>query len=90
MYGVVHRLRGDLAESTAGTYASCLHRFYDSTTQVGTFDSNPMALVVEEMNESIDEDPTAGRFPSRRCGRSSPKSLARSNVQWSSHSSEPG
>jgi site-specific recombinase XerD len=54
----VHSLRDDLAESTVATYASYLHRFYDYMTQVGAFDSNPMALVVEEMNESIDKDPT--------------------------------
>jgi integrase len=54
----VHGLRGDLAESTVATYASYLHRFYDYMVQVGAFDSNPMALVVEEMNESIDKDPT--------------------------------
>ena len=54
----VHSLRGDLAESTVATYASYLHRFYAYMTQVGAFDSNPMALVAEEMNESIDKDPT--------------------------------
>lgn len=54
----VHGLRGDLAESTVATYASYLHRFYAYMTQVGAFDSNPMALVVEEMAESIDKDPT--------------------------------
>ncbi|WP_135805468.1 tyrosine-type recombinase/integrase [Halorussus marinus] len=54
----VHGLRGDLAESTVATYASYLHRFYAYMTQVGAFDSNPMALVVEEMNETIDKDPT--------------------------------
>ncbi|USZ68428.1 tyrosine-type recombinase/integrase [Halorussus salilacus] len=54
----VHGLRGDLASSTVATYASYLHRFYAYMTQVGAFDSNPMALVVEEMTESIDKDPT--------------------------------
>ncbi len=54
----VHGLRTDLAESSVATYASYLHRFYDYMTQVGEFDANPMALVVEEMNESIDKDPT--------------------------------
>ncbi|WP_132058377.1 tyrosine-type recombinase/integrase [Halorussus amylolyticus] len=54
----VHGHRGDLADSTVATYASYLHRFYAYMTQVGAFDSNPMALVVEEMNESIDKDPT--------------------------------
>jgi site-specific recombinase XerD len=53
----VHSLRGDLAESTVASYASYLHRFYAYMTQVGTFDSNPMTLVMEEMDESIDTDP---------------------------------
>ncbi|WP_440006446.1 tyrosine-type recombinase/integrase [Halomicrococcus sp. SG-WS-1] len=54
----IHTLRGENAESTVATYASYLHRFYAYMTQVGAFDSNPMALVVEEMHESIDKDPT--------------------------------
>ena len=54
----VHTLRDENAESTVATYASYLHRFYAYMTQVGAFDSNPMALVVEEMHESIDKDPT--------------------------------
>ncbi|WP_049970698.1 tyrosine-type recombinase/integrase [Haladaptatus cibarius] len=53
----IHTLRGDHAESTIATYASYLHRFYGYMTQVGAFESNPMALVVEEMHESIDKDP---------------------------------
>lgn len=54
----VHTLRGTVAPSTVATYASYLHRFYSYMTQVGAFESNPMALVVEEMAESIDKDPT--------------------------------
>jgi integrase len=54
----VHSLRGDVEESTVATYASYLHRFFAYMTQVGTFDSNPMALVMEEMDESINTDPT--------------------------------
>jgi len=54
----VHQLREDLAPSTVATYASYLHRFYDYMTQVGVFDANPMTLVMEEMDESIDIDPT--------------------------------
>ncbi|WIV67266.1 tyrosine-type recombinase/integrase [Natrialbaceae archaeon AArc-T1-2] len=54
----VHSLRGDHAESTVATYASYVHRFYDYMVQIGVFESNPMALVVEEMDESIDTDPT--------------------------------
>jgi integrase len=54
----VHGLRGSQSESTVATYASYLHRFFAYMTQVGTFDSNPMALVMEEMDESINTDPT--------------------------------
>jgi len=53
----VHQLRGTVAESTVATYASYLHRFYDYMTQVGAFDENPMALVLEEIDESITKDP---------------------------------
>ncbi|MFC7226785.1 tyrosine-type recombinase/integrase [Salinirubellus salinus] len=53
----VHSLRGDHAPSTVATYASYLHRFYAYMTQVEAFDGNPMALVMEEMDESIDTDP---------------------------------
>jgi integrase/recombinase XerC len=54
----VHELRGELAESTVATYASYLNRFYSYMTQVGEFDSNPMTLVMQEMDEAIDSDPT--------------------------------
>jgi integrase len=54
----VHTLRSELAESTVATYASYLNRFYSYMTQVGEFDGNPMALVMQEMDESIDTDPT--------------------------------
>lgn len=54
----VHTLREVHAESTVATYAAYVHRFYSYMTQVGVFDSNPMALVTEEMDESIDTDPT--------------------------------
>jgi len=53
----VHRLRGEVGESTVATYASYLHRFYDYMTQVGRFDDNPMAIVSEEIDESINTDP---------------------------------
>jgi integrase/recombinase XerC len=53
----IHQLRGDLADSTVATYASYLHRFYDYMSRVGEFDENPMAIVVEELDESIDTDP---------------------------------
>ncbi|WP_276301070.1 tyrosine-type recombinase/integrase [Halorussus lipolyticus] len=54
----MHELRGSVAESTVATYASYLHRFYAYMTQVGEFESNPMTLVVEEMDERIDTNPT--------------------------------
>jgi site-specific recombinase XerD len=54
----VHSLRDEHASSTVASYASYVHRFYAYMTQVGAFDSNPMALVTEEMDESIDTDPT--------------------------------
>jgi site-specific recombinase XerD len=53
----VHTLRGEKAPSTVATYASYLHRFYAYMTQAGAFDSNPMTLVMEEMDESIETDP---------------------------------
>jgi site-specific recombinase XerD len=53
----IHQLRGSVAESTVATYASYLHRFYDYMVQVGRFEENPMALVVEELDESINTDP---------------------------------
>jgi site-specific recombinase XerD len=53
----VHQLRGDVGPSTVATYASYLHRFYDYMMRVGSFDDNPMTLVVEEIDESINADP---------------------------------
>jgi len=53
----VHALRGEKSESTIATYASYLHRFYAYMTQVGAFETNPMTLVMEEMDESINTDP---------------------------------
>jgi len=54
----VHSLRRSHEASTVATYASYLHRFYGYMTQVGVFESNPMALVREGMDESIETDPT--------------------------------
>ena len=54
----VHGLRGDVADSTVATYASYLHRFYAYMNQVGAFDANPMTLVVEEMDEEVDTNPS--------------------------------
>jgi len=53
----VHSIRDEHAESTVASYASYVHRFYAYMTQVGALESNPMALVTEEMDESIDADP---------------------------------
>ncbi len=54
----VHSLRGSYADSTIATYASYLNRFYDYMVRVGVFEENPMALVMEELSESIDANPT--------------------------------
>jgi len=54
----VHRLRGAYASSTVATYASYVHRFYGYMAEVGQFEANPMTLVMEEMDEGIDADPT--------------------------------
>ncbi|MGQ3414002.1 tyrosine-type recombinase/integrase [Natrinema sp. LN54] len=54
----IHSLRGEFESSTIASYASYLNRFYDYMTRVGVFDANPMALVMEEMSESIDTNPT--------------------------------
>ncbi|GAB7093189.1 tyrosine-type recombinase/integrase [Halolamina litorea] len=69
----VHSLRGELSPSTVATYATTVNRFYDYMNRVGAFDANPMALVMEEMDESIEKDPerrdvdvaTMGAFLSR-------------------------
>ncbi len=53
----VHGLREDKSASTVATYASYLHRFYAYMIQVDAFDANPMTLVMEEMNESVNTDP---------------------------------
>ena len=54
----VHTLRSEHADSTVASYAAYVHRFYAYMNQVGAFDANPMALVTEEMDESIQSDPT--------------------------------
>ena len=53
----VHQLRGAVGPSTVATYASYLHRFYDYMMRVGSFDDNPMTLVLEEIDETINTDP---------------------------------
>ena len=53
----IHNLRGELGASTIATYASYLHRFYAYMNQVGVLSENPMTLVMEELDESIEKDP---------------------------------
>ena len=54
----VHSLRSEYSESTIASYASYLNRFYGYLVRVGQLDSNPMELVLEEMNEKIDTNPS--------------------------------
>lgn len=54
----VHSLREDHKPSTVASYASYVHRFFDYMNEIGTFESNPMTLVMAEMPESIETDPT--------------------------------
>lgn len=54
----IHAMREDFEDSTIATYASYLNRFYDYMAQVGVFDRNPMVVVMEELPESIDTNPT--------------------------------
>jgi integrase/recombinase XerC len=53
----IHQLRGEVGESTVATYASYLHRFYEYMTRVDAFSENPMAVVLEELDEEISTDP---------------------------------
>ncbi len=54
----VHDLRTEYTESTVASYASYLNRFYGYLVRVGRHDENPMELVLEEMNESIESNPS--------------------------------
>lgn len=54
----VHDLRAKYTESTVASYASYLNRFYSYLVRVGRHDENPMELVLEEMNESIESNPS--------------------------------
>lgn len=54
----IHSLREAHSRSTVATYASYLHRFYHYMTQTGTFESNPMELVMSEMDETIEKNPS--------------------------------
>ncbi|MFB6192276.1 MAG: tyrosine-type recombinase/integrase, partial [Haloarculaceae archaeon] len=53
----VHELRRSCAPSTVATYASYLHRFYAYMSRAGALEANPMTLVMEELDESVDTDP---------------------------------
>ncbi|MFB6220800.1 MAG: tyrosine-type recombinase/integrase [Halolamina sp.] len=65
----VHSLRGDLSPSTIATYATTVNRFYGYMNQVGAFDANPMTLVMEEMDESIEKDPARREIDVSSMGR---------------------
>ena len=62
----VHSIRTDAAPSTVATYASYVHRFFGYMNRVGALDGDPMALVVEEMDESIDANPDRREISVRR------------------------
>ena len=53
----VHDVRSNAAPSTVATYASYVHRFYAYMSRIEAFDRNPMTVVMEEMDESVDTDP---------------------------------
>lgn len=54
----IQELRADYSESTVASYASYLNRFYSYLVRVGQLDSNPMELVLEEMTEQVDTNPS--------------------------------
>ena len=54
----IHHRREESADSTIATYAAYLHRFYTYMNSVEVFESNPMALVMEELDERIETNPT--------------------------------
>lgn len=54
----VHDLRSNYSDSTVASYASYLNRYYGYLVRVGQHDENPMELVLEEMNESIESNPS--------------------------------
>jgi site-specific recombinase XerD len=56
---VAHLRRSDLSSSSVATYASYLHRFYAYLVKADDYphDTNPMALVTDEMDEGIDKNP---------------------------------
>ncbi len=53
----VHTLRGTHKPSTVATYASYVNRFYGYMVDIGRLEGNPMSVVLEQMDESIETDP---------------------------------
>jgi len=56
---VANLRRSDLSDSSVATYASYVHRFYSYLVKADDYphDTNPMALVTDEMDESVDKNP---------------------------------
>ncbi len=56
---VAHLRESDLSSSSVATYASYLHRFYSYLVKAAEYphDSNPMSLVTDEMDESVNKNP---------------------------------
>ena len=56
---IAHLRETDLSESSIATYASYVHRFYAYLVKADDYphDSNPMALVTDEMDEAVDKNP---------------------------------
>lgn len=56
---VAHLRKSDLSASSVATYASYLHRFYAYLVKADDYphDTNPMALVTDEMDEGINKNP---------------------------------
>ncbi|MFP4188903.1 MAG: tyrosine-type recombinase/integrase, partial [Halobacteriales archaeon] len=56
---VAHLRDTELSGSSIATYASYVHRFYAYLVKAAEYphDSNPMALVTDEMDESVDKNP---------------------------------
>jgi site-specific recombinase XerD len=56
---IAYLRRTDLSSSSVATYASYLHRFYAYLVKADEYpqDTNPMALVTDEMDESINKNP---------------------------------
>lgn len=53
----LHTLREEHSAGTIATYASCVNRFYSYMISIEMVGSNPMSIVMEEMDERIETDP---------------------------------